>query len=233
MSKNVKNESESPDIIEEIIPGKNTDYSDKSLNKNNNNNNNQQPFIENYNEQESAQAVIDSSEESMVRNTNESANQIPRHSQSTAHTQEQSTQTTRETSENYLGLQRQAIDSFQLAFMPYFQNFQNQLWSNQEYFKSLTSMYSRLASNYAESVITFSRIFNELSSSNMNFLRGVINSLSVNQNKMCSFKVDGGRNSDENSTNIKATFSCETCRQTFDSRQDLKEHTSITHYHTL
>ena len=174
MSNNNNNyETESPAIIEEIIPGKNTDYSDKSLNKNNNNN--QQPFIENYNEQESAQAVIDSSEESMVRDTNESANQIPRHSQSTAHTQEQSTQATGETSENHLGLQRQAIDSFQSAFMPYFQNFQNQLWSNQEYFKSLTSMYSRLASNYAESVMALSRMWNNIAFTNASLFKTVTN----------------------------------------------------------
>jgi hypothetical protein len=173
MSKNVKNESESPAIIEEIIPGKNTDYSDKSLNKNNNND--EQQFIENYNEQESAQAVIDASEESTVRNTNESANQIPRHSQSTAHTQEQSTQTTREISENYLGLQRQAIDSFQSAFVPYFQNFQNQLWSNQEYFKSLTSMYSRLASNYAESVMALSRMWNDIAFTNASLFNTATN----------------------------------------------------------
>jgi hypothetical protein len=47
---------------------------------------------------------------------------------------------------------------------------------------------------------------------------------------MSNFEVDSGRNSDENSTNVKATFSCETCGQTFDSRQVLKEHTSINHY---
>lgn len=53
---------------------------------------------------------------------------------------------------------------------------------------------------------------------------------SVNQSKHSSFEVDSGRNSDENSTNVKATFSCETCGETFDSRQVLKEHTSNTHY---
>ena len=53
---------------------------------------------------------------------------------------------------------------------------------------------------------------------------------SVNQSSQSSFEVDSGRNSDENSTNVKATFSCETCGQTFDSRQVLKEHTSINHY---
>ncbi len=53
---------------------------------------------------------------------------------------------------------------------------------------------------------------------------------SVDQNKQSSFEVDSGRNSNENSTNVKATFSCETCGQTFNSRQVLKEHTSINHY---
>ena len=52
----------------------------------------------------------------------------------------------------------------------------------------------------------------------------------VNQSRQSSVEVDSGRNSDESSTNVKATFSCETCGQTFDSRQDLKEHTSNTHY---
>ena len=53
---------------------------------------------------------------------------------------------------------------------------------------------------------------------------------SANQSRQSSFEVDSGRNSDESSTNVKATFSCETCGQTFDSRQVLKEHTSINHY---
>jgi ElaB/YqjD/DUF883 family membrane-anchored ribosome-binding protein len=53
---------------------------------------------------------------------------------------------------------------------------------------------------------------------------------SVNQSGMDSVEVDSGRNSDENSTNVKATFSCETCGQTFNSRQQLKEHSSNIHY---
>ena len=55
-------------------------------------------------------------------------------------------------------------------------------------------------------------------------------SLSANQGGMSSVEVDSGRNSDESSTNVEATFSCETCGQTFDSRQDLKEHSSTMHY---
>ena len=91
-------------------------------------------------------------------------------------------------------------------------------------------MYYKLVSSYTENAIVFVRIFNEVASSNMEIFRNVVNSSSVNPGRLSNFKVDRGRNSDENSTNVKATFSCETCGHTFDSRQDLKEHTSITHY---
>jgi hypothetical protein len=61
MSNNDKNEAQSPDIIEEIIPGKNDNYNDNHVNQSSNNN--QQPFIENYNEKDIAKAVIDVMEE--------------------------------------------------------------------------------------------------------------------------------------------------------------------------
>jgi hypothetical protein len=61
MYKGDKNEIKSPAIIEEIIPGKNSDSNDKSINQKNNNN--QQSFIENYNEKESALAAIETKEE--------------------------------------------------------------------------------------------------------------------------------------------------------------------------
>ena len=93
-------------------------------------------------------------------------------------------------------------------------------------------MYSRLASNYIESALSLSRIWNEVAASNMSFMRNAISSSPVNQQKrrrIGGFEVDSGKNSDESSTNVKATFSCETCGQIFDSRQDLKEHTIASH----
>lgn len=46
---------------------------------------------------------------------------------------------------------------------------------------------------------------------------------------MSNYNVDSGKNSDENSTDVEATFSCEKCDQKFNSRQELKEHSSISH----
>jgi hypothetical protein len=40
-------------------------------------------------------------------------------------------------------------------------------------------------------------------------------------------RVDAGEKSDESSTNVAATFSCEECGKTFATRQELKEHTQV------
>jgi hypothetical protein len=40
-------------------------------------------------------------------------------------------------------------------------------------------------------------------------------------------KIDSGEKSDESSTNVSASFSCEECGEKFGSRQELKEHTQV------
>ena len=55
--------------------------------------------------------------------------------------------------------------------MSYFQNFQNQLWNNQKFFKSFPEMYSRLVGNYTESAITFSKMWNDIAFSNVSLFK--------------------------------------------------------------
>jgi hypothetical protein len=38
-------------------------------------------------------------------------------------------------------------------------------------------------------------------------------------------RINAGEKSDESSTNVVASFSCEECGKTFTTRQELKEHT--------
>ena len=47
---------------------------------------------------------------------------------------------------------------------------------------------------------------------------------------MSNFEVESGKNSDESTTNVEATYSYEECGQTFNSLQELKVHSSTTHY---
>lgn len=162
-------ELESPEIIEEIIPGKNNDYNDNQTK----NNNNQQSFIENYNEKESAEAVLETAEESkkVQKDTNEPKNQVDHYNQAIADTPKQILGGTITITENYLEFQKHNIDSFQSIFMPYFQNSWNQLWNSQKFYKNVPDIYSKLISNYVDSVIAFSKIWNEIAWTNIGLVK--------------------------------------------------------------
>ena len=130
-----KIETESPEIIEEIIPGKNNDDNVKSMNQNNNDNH--QPFIENYNEEQSAQSVLEVSEqykENIEKNTEEASDRARQNLQAITYSQEQTSQATKALAENYLELQNLVINSFQSVYMPYLENIQRQFWNNQDFF---------------------------------------------------------------------------------------------------
>ncbi len=108
----------------------------------------------------------------------EAWNQIPRYTQAISETQEQTAQATMEIAENYLEFQKQTINSFQSLFTLYFQYIQNQLWNNQEFFKTISEMYSKLVSNYTESAITFSRIWNDAIFTNVGLYKNATNKAS-------------------------------------------------------
>ncbi len=50
-----------------------------------------------------------------------------------------------------------------------------------------------------------------------------------NQGKELNRNIDSGEKSDETSTNVDSSFSCEKCNTKFTSRQELKEHFSSQH----
>jgi hypothetical protein len=50
-----------------------------------------------------------------------------------------------------------------------------------------------------------------------------------NQEKELNRNIDSGEKSDESSTNVESSFSCEKCNTKFTSRQELKEHFSSQH----
>ena len=239
MSNNDKNEAQSADIIEEVIPGKNKDYINKPTFQNNDSSL--------KHSSQSVDKTIEESKKSMSRSLDEAKTQFASYVQALTDAQVQTAQATREIAENYREYQKQSINSFQSIFIPYFENIYNQFLYNQEFSRRIPEMYSRIATNYAENTIAFSRIFNDALISNIDYFRNAVNkakeqskylieigksntsALSVPQGRISKIEVDDGRNSDETTTNVKATFSCEKCGQTFNLRQELKEHSSLTH----
>jgi len=124
---------------------------------------------------QSLNQVFDESKKNIERNINEAKNQIPLYTKTINEVQEQAVQATRDIAENYLDYQKQAIDSFQSIVTPYFENANNQLWNNQDIFRRIPEIYSKIANNYAENTVALSRIMNNIAFSNVDIVKSVIN----------------------------------------------------------
>jgi flagellar biosynthesis/type III secretory pathway protein FliH len=181
MSKqNNKNELESKTNAN-TDPGDNKDNSyNQKINYQSSNNDNYRQLSSDFNNnlEKSAQSVnqaLEESKRSIERNTDEARNQIPRYAQAITDAQEQTTQATKEIAENYLEYQKQAINSFQSVFSPYFENVHNQLWNNQDFYRRIPEIYSKIISNYTENTIALSRVINDIAFSNVNLFKNAVN----------------------------------------------------------
>ena len=175
---NDKNKTDSPDIIEEIIPGKNNDYKDKSIYQTSNNS--QQSFSNNYDLEQTTQSVkkaLEDSKRIMEKSREETSNQIPRFAQAITDTHEQAAQAAKEIAENYIEYQKRVFNSFRPVYTPFFENLHNQSWNNQEFFRIIPEMYSRMISIYTENLIAFARILNDIAFSNIGYYRSAVNDI--------------------------------------------------------
>lgn len=154
MSNNDKKGTKSPDIIEDIVPGKNKDS------------NNYSSSNDKYDVKESALSVIKDLKESDIssdkRNTDKSGNQVSQYNQVNTNPQNQTIQSIKDMTEYYPDYQKQFINSFQSFFTPYFENVNDQLKNNQEFFRKSQGMYSTMISLYIQNIITFNKIFNDI-----------------------------------------------------------------------
>jgi hypothetical protein len=124
---------------------------------------------------QSLNQVFEESKKSIERNINEAKNQIPVYTKTINEVQEQAVQATRDIAENYLDYQKQAIDSFQSIVTPYIENVNSQLWNNQDIFRRIPEIYSKMANNYAENSVALSRLINNIAFSNVDIVKSVIN----------------------------------------------------------
>ncbi|WP_458720302.1 hypothetical protein [Candidatus Nitrosocosmicus sp. R] len=123
---------------------------------------------------ESLEQAFDESKKSIDESIREARNQIPRYTETVNQVQEQTLQATRDVAVSYLEYQKQTIDSFQSISTPYIQDVNNQLLNNQDCYRRMPEMYSKLVNNYAENTIAMSRIFNDMAFSNIELFKNVV-----------------------------------------------------------
>ena len=156
---------------------------DQTSSLNNKNVDNQQDIYQNnqrlYNRiieknTESLEQAFDESKTNIDKSIREARNQIPRYTETVNQVQEQTLQATKDITESYLEYQKQTIDSFQSISTPYLYNVNSQFLNNQDYFRRIPEIYSKIVNNFAENTISMSRIFNDMVFSNIELFKNVI-----------------------------------------------------------
>ena len=156
---------------------------DQTSSLNNKNVDNQQDIYQNnqrlYNRiieknTESLEQAFDESKTNIDKSIREARNQIPRYTETVNQVQEQTLQATKDITESYLEYQKQTIDSFQSISTPYLYNVNSQFLNNQDYFRRIPEIYSKIVNNFAENTISMSKIFNDMAFSNIEIFKNVV-----------------------------------------------------------
>ncbi len=113
------------------------------------------------------------------KNTDETHRTITYYSKTIKELQKQIIQTTRDMTENYMDLQKQAIYSFQSTFYAFLQNTHHIFKNNQAYCTKIPEIYSKMAITCTENTITMSKMVNDIAFANANTIKKLYINLQI------------------------------------------------------
>jgi hypothetical protein len=183
-----------------------------STNNNNNNNasfskysyetNNNQSNHQNNNDiNESINRSLDQTKDNINRSIDESRNQIPRYNNIVNSYQEQSLQTAKEISEEYIESQKAVINSLQSAWRPYSESF-NGLITNFTSPNSMTQAYTKFVSNFADNAVSAIRLTNNIIFSNLDSWKSTLQQARDNSRHLSNLNVNAAKTFEQNSRQL-------------------------------
>src|SRR5919112_1411925 len=175
----------------------NESYSFNTNNQNNNFNNNTNDF------KESVNRSLDEAKDNIRKSIDESKNQIPKYNNIVNSYQEQSLQTAREISEDYIDSQKQIIGSLQSAWKPYNENYNGMITSFASP-DSIAKAYSRFVSNFADNAVSAIRLTNNIIFSNLDSWKSVMQQAKDNSKHLSNLSVNTARTFEQNSRELTA-----------------------------
>src|SRR5215207_4251609 len=173
----------------------NESYSFNSDNQNNNFNNNTNDF------KESVNRSLDEAKDNIKKSIDESKNQIPRINNIVNSYQEQSLQTAREISEEYIDSQKEIISSLQSAWAPYSQSFTG-LVTRFASPDAATKAYSRFVSNVGDNTVSAIRLTNNMIFSNLDSWKTVMQQAKDNSRHISNLGVNTAKTFEQNSRRL-------------------------------
>ena len=189
-----------------------TKTDNSTTNSTNNNNNNNASFskysYETNNNQsnnndinESINRSLDQTKDNINRSIDESRNQIPRYNNIVNSYQEQSLQTAKEISEEYIESQKAVINSLQSAWRPYSESF-NGLITNFTSPDSMTQAYTKFVSNFADNAVSAIRLTNNIIFSNLDSWKSTLQQARDNSRHLSNLNVNAAKTFEQNSRQL-------------------------------
>ena len=172
----------------------NESYSYNTNNQNNNFNNNTQDF------KESVNRSLDEAKDNIRKSIDESKNQIPRINNIVNSYQEQSLQTAREISEEYIDSQKEIISSLQSAWRPINEN--NSMVTCFASPDSIAKAYTKFVSNVADNTVSAIRLTNNVMFSNLDSWKSVMQQAKDNSKHLSNMGVNTAKTFEQNSRQL-------------------------------
>jgi hypothetical protein len=176
---------------------KNESQESYSYTNTNNFNNNAQGF------KESVNRSLDEAKDNIRKSIDESKNQIPRINNIVNSYQEQSLQTAKEVSEEFIDSQKEIINSLQSAWAPYSESF-NGLVTRFSSPDAAAKAYARFVSNVADNTVSAIRLTNNMIFSNMDSMKSVLQQAKDNSKHLSNLSVNTAKTFEQNSKELTA-----------------------------
>ena len=140
--------------------------------------------------------------ESINRSIDESKNQIPRYNTIVNSYQEQSLQTAKEISEEYIESQKAIISSLQSAWKPYSESY-NGMVTCFAHPDSMAKAYSRFVSNVADNAVSALRVTNNMIFSNLDSWKSGLQQAKDNSKQISNLNINAAKTFEQNSKDVR------------------------------
>ncbi|MFL6430155.1 MAG: hypothetical protein ACJ71X_01690 [Nitrososphaeraceae archaeon] len=170
-------------------------------------------------QQQAVNKALDETKDNIRRATDEARKDIPRYTQAVNEYQEQTIQVTIEIADNYLGSQKEIINSFQSAWVPAIERAYAVFWNYWMSPRMLTDMYARTVSNIADNTIAAIRLVNNNVFSNLDAFKTSIQNTRDNLKEFSRIGVNAARTYEQRSR--RTTYEQTSRDTTIGSKMDL------------
>ncbi|MFL6326677.1 MAG: hypothetical protein ACJ71I_04280 [Nitrososphaeraceae archaeon] len=170
-------------------------------------------------QQQAVNKALDETKDNIRRATDEARKDIPRYTQAVNEYQEQTIQVTIEIADNYLGSQKEIINSFQSAWVPAIERAYAVFWNYWMSPRMLTDIYARTVSSIADNTIAAIRLVNNNVFSNLDAFKTSIQNTRDNLKEFSRIGVYAARTYEH--TSRRTTYQQTSRDTTIGSQMDL------------